>query len=74
MEMNETVDARGLSCPQPVLLTLNKIKSVKRGNLVIRVDTDTSRENVIRAARSQGWEVKEVHPEGIGYRIAIAGK
>jgi tRNA 2-thiouridine synthesizing protein A len=74
MEMSETVDARGLSCPQPVLLTLKKIKSVKKGDLVILVDTDTSRENVVRAARSQGWEVKEVSPEGIGYRIAIAGR
>jgi tRNA 2-thiouridine synthesizing protein A len=74
MEMSETIDARGLSCPQPVLLTLNKIRLVNKGDLIILVDTDTSRENVIRAARSQGWEIKEVRPEGIAYRITIVRK
>jgi len=74
MEMSETIDARGLSCPQPVLLTLKKIESVKKGDLVILVDTDTSRENVVRAAQSQGWEIKEISPEGAGYRIAITGR
>jgi len=72
--MSETIDARGLSCPQPVLLTLNKIRLVNKGDLIILVDTDTSRENVIRAARSQGWEIKEVRPEGIAYRITIVRK
>ncbi len=40
--MSATVDARGLSCPQPVILTMNEIKKVKKGEIVILVDTDTS--------------------------------
>ncbi len=70
--MAEIVDASGLSCPQPVLLTLDKIKIVKSGEIVILVDTDTSRENVIRAAESQGWRIKEVQSEGSGFRLTIA--
>jgi len=35
------------------------------------VDTDTSKENVSRAAKSQGWKVTEIQPEGDGYRITI---
>ena len=66
------VDARGLSCPQPVMMTMNEMKKLGKGEVVILVDTDTSRENVSRAAKSQGWQVKSVDSEGTGYRITIA--
>jgi len=70
--MSVIVDARGLSCPQPVLLTVNEIKKVKKGEIVVLVDTDTSKENVSRIAVSQGWTLKAVEPEGTGYRVSIA--
>lgn len=70
--MSELVDARGLSCPQPVLMTLNQIKSTGSGEIEILVDTDTSRENVIRAATKQRWQLKDVQPDGTGFRIYIA--
>jgi tRNA 2-thiouridine synthesizing protein A len=70
--MSATIDARGLSCPQPVILTLNEIKNIKKGEIVILVDTDTSKENVSRAATSQGWILKGIEPEGTGYRISIS--
>ena len=70
--MSTTVDARGLSCPQPVLMTLDEIKKADKGEIEILVDTDTSKENVSRAATSQGWQVKHVLEEGGGYRISIA--
>jgi len=66
-----TVDARGLSCPQPVIMTLDEIKRGKDTNIIVRVDTDTSKENVIRAAESQGYQVKDVSPDVEGYRISI---
>lgn len=69
--MSSIVDARGLSCPQPVLMTLNEIKNVNRGEIVIMVDTDTSKENVSRAAKSEGWQVTDVRAEGEGYRITV---
>lgn len=72
IKMSAIVDARGLSCPQPVLLTINEIKKVKKGEIIILVDTDTSKENVSRAATSQGWTLKGVEPEGTGYRISIS--
>jgi TusA-related sulfurtransferase len=68
------VDARGLSCPQPVMLTLEKIKKIKKGEVAILVDTDTSKENVSRAATSRGWKVKGVKQDGTGYRITISKK
>ncbi|MGI5876503.1 MAG: sulfurtransferase TusA family protein [Dethiobacteria bacterium] len=69
--MSNIVDARGFSCPQPVIMTLNRIKKVNKGEIVIMVDTDTAKENVSRAARAQGWEVAGIQPEDEGYRITI---
>jgi tRNA 2-thiouridine synthesizing protein A len=69
--MSTIVDARGLSCPQPVLMTLGEIKKLGKGEIQVLVDTDTSKENVSRAAESQGWKVQNIREEGEGYRIEI---
>ena len=69
--MTNIVDARGLSCPQPVLMTLDEIKKLDRGEVEVWVDTDTSKENVSRAAESQGWQVKKIEGEGEGYKILV---
>lgn len=69
--MAEIVNAMGLSCPEPVIKTLEKIKKVSKGELEIWVDTCTSRENVIRAAKSMGWEVIEIKEENQVYKIKI---
>ena len=69
--MSTVVDARGLSCPQPVLMTLDEIKRQGKGDIEVLVDTDTSRENVSRAAENQKWHVQEIQEEGEGYRIRI---
>jgi TusA-related sulfurtransferase len=69
--MVEIVDASGLSCPQPVLMTLSKIKSLNKGEIEVLVDTDTSKENVRRAAESQGWKVAEITESGTGYKVLI---
>ncbi len=69
--MSNVVNARGLSCPQPVIVTINEMKKVNKGEIVIMVDTDTSKENVSRAAKNQGWEVTDIQSEDDGYRITI---
>ena len=70
--MATTVDARGLSCPQPVILILDAIKTGKEKDIIVLVDTDTSKENVMRAAESQEYQVNAVSAEvGEGYRIMI---
>lgn len=65
------VDARGLSCPEPVLLTLDAIKKLSKGQLEILIDTDTSKENVCRLAKSMGWEITEIKKEEGCFRIKI---
>jgi TusA-related sulfurtransferase len=73
IEMTEpvTVDARGLSCPQPVLETKKAIDKVPSGEIHVLVDTMTSRINVGRFATSMGWSVEaEELPEG-GFKVIL---
>ncbi len=69
--MANVVDARGLSCPQPVIMTVNEIKKIGQGEITVLVDTDTAKENVSRATNSQGWSVLEIEPDDGGYKIKI---
>jgi len=69
--MSTIVDAGGLSCPQPVLMTLDKIKEIQKGEIIVKVDMDTSKENVSRAAESQGWDVADIQKDGEGYQLTI---
>ncbi len=69
--MSQTIDARGLSCPQPVIMTLDAIDRTATGEIVVLVDTDTSKENVSRAAESRQWQVDSVGQEDEGYRLIL---
>jgi len=64
-----TVDARGLSCPQPVILTR---KAIKAGGFPIEVlvETVTSRENVRRAAEKLGCRV-DVEATGNEFKLTV---
>ena len=56
--MNEakTIDARGLSCPQPALLARQALQKSGKGAIEVLVDTDTALENVSRVAKNAGLE------------------
>ena len=59
------VDARGLSCPQPVVLTLEAISKQPNGTVCVLVDSCTAKENVSRLAGKNGWAVViEEQPDG----------
>lgn len=53
--MGKIVDARGLACPQPVILTKQALQEA--GELTTIVDNEVARENVSRMARNQGCQV-----------------
>lgn len=57
------LDARGLSCPEPVIMISNAMKS---GDDVyeITVDNRVSRENVTRYAEHQGFTVSVSETDG----------
>ena len=70
--MGKTIDARGFSCPQPVMMTLDEISAIGRGEIVVLVDADAAKENVIRAAANQGWLMTDIQSEDDEYRITIS--
>jgi tRNA 2-thiouridine synthesizing protein A len=67
----ETVDARGLSCPQPAMMTRRAILRLGSGVIEVLVDTATSRDNCARMAQANGWSVEaEERAEG-GFRLVL---
>lgn len=50
------IDARGLSCPQPVIMVSQAMKSGE-AKYTVMVDGVTPKENVTRYAESQGYAV-----------------
>jgi KaiC/GvpD/RAD55 family RecA-like ATPase len=52
-------------------MALDAIKSGADGALVVLVDTETSKENVSRAATSQGWRVGAVSEEEGSFRLDL---
>jgi tRNA 2-thiouridine synthesizing protein A len=67
----QVVDARGLSCPQPVIMSRDAVKKLESGGAVeVLVDTVTSRDNVRRAVENVGCTV-EIQEEGDEFRLLI---
>ncbi len=71
MSETRTVDARGLSCPQPVLLTRQAISGLAEGVVDVLVDSGTSRDNVSRCAQTAGWTVTVQDAPGGDYRLVL---
>ena len=66
--MTETVDARGLACPQPVILTRQAMEQAQ--HVVTLVDTASALANVSRLATKAGWSLQVVEHEG-GHRLEM---
>ncbi len=68
--MAKTVYARGLSCPQPVILAR---RAIEAGEFPIEVlvDTVTSRENVRRMAEKAGCKV-QVQELGEEFKLLLS--
>ena len=70
--MKQTVDARGLSCPQPVVLTLKALAEAAEVTTI--VDNRAAVENVSRLARSKGCAVRvEEREDGTYVTLAREG-
>ncbi len=57
------VDARGLSCPEPVVMLRNAMASGEDAYEIV-VDNTVSRENVTRFAEHQGYAVSVSEADG----------
>jgi len=51
------VNAEGLTCPQPVVLTKKALDKIERGEVIVSVTSEVARDNVQRMAESSGCTV-----------------
>jgi len=64
------IDARGRSCPEPVLLTKKAVEKSSEGIMVL-VDNTTARDNITRFAKHSGYQVMS-EQDGADYRITLS--
>lgn len=68
------IDARGLSCPEPVIQARRAASDLTAGDqLEILVDAGAARDNVLRTVSSLGCAAEAAEYEG-GFRIVVAKK
>ena len=61
------IDARGLVCPQPVILTKKALEEIEEGEIVAIVDNISARENVSRFAANLNYEYEVSDENGCHY-------
>ena len=64
------VDARGYSCPTPVLMTQKAVKAGAPDKLEVAVDSRCAVENVTRYAEGEGYKVTVADFEG-SYKLTL---
>jgi len=75
VEVTESVDARGLSCPMPIVKTAQAMKGLASGTFVEVLATDRgSIKDVAAWARVTGNELIEQTSDGAVYRFVIRRK
>jgi TusA-related sulfurtransferase len=68
------IDARGLSCPEPVIQSRRAATDMHAGDHAeILVDAGTARDNVLRAVRSLGCDADADECDN-GFRILVTKK
>jgi len=75
LEISALIDARGLSCPMPIVRTAQAIRPLSAGTIVEVLATDPgSLKDFIAWCRSTGNELVEQTSDGAVYRFVIRRK
>ena len=68
--MSLEIDVRGLSCPIPVVKTKKAMEKSPAEVIVVLLETEVSKENVLRLAASHGYSSK-VEQAGNEYKLIL---
>jgi len=68
--MAAEVDARGLSCPLPVVKTKKTIDESPNEEIIVLVDSQVSKQNVTRLAENKGYSVN-IESVGDEFRLKL---
>jgi tRNA 2-thiouridine synthesizing protein A len=75
VEVDQLIDARGLSCPMPIVKTAQAVKVLASGSVVELLATDPgSIKDVAAWCHSTGNELVEQSSDGAVYRFIIRRK
>jgi len=75
VEISQSIDARGLSCPMPIVKTAQAVKTIASGAAVELLATDPgSIKDVAAWCRATGNELVEQTSDGAVYRFVIRRK
>ena len=75
VEISQRVDARGLSCPMPVVKTAQAIKTLRPGELIEVIATDPgSIKDFAAWSRTTGNELIDQSSDGAVYTFVIRRK
>ncbi len=68
--MSVEIDVRGLSCPIPVVKTKKAMEKSPAETVIVLLETEVSKENVLRLAASKGYNSK-VEQTGNEYKLFL---
>jgi selenium metabolism protein YedF len=68
--MTKNLDARGLTCPAPVLMVKDLVERENPLDLTVLVDNDASRENVTRFLTTRNYLITEDRQDGTFHLLA----
>lgn len=68
--MVEVKDARGLLCPEPVLITKREMDRLGSGTFQVLVDSEAAKNNITRLANNMKWEIT-VEQNGEEYLLTL---
>jgi tRNA 2-thiouridine synthesizing protein A len=75
VEISQVIDARGLSCPMPIVKTAQAVKPLPSGAVVELIATDAgSIKDVAAWCRATGNELVDQSSDGAVYRFVIRRK
>jgi tRNA 2-thiouridine synthesizing protein A len=75
VEITQTIDARGLSCPMPIVKTAQAVKGIPSGAAIELIATDAgSIKDVAAWCKATGNELIEQTSDGAVYRFVIRRK
>ena len=57
------IDARGLACPKPVINTKKELDNIEQGIVIVTVDNDVAKQNILKLSSSLNCESRVIKEE-----------
>lgn len=65
------VNTAGKPCPQPVVMTKKALSEAGKAGVIVFVDSETARDNIVRMSEKEGLKVKVYRKTKKGFKLEI---